>query len=156
LAVRLFVDDIAAVPAVGAIRHRLWGRVWPHRWTTGAGRYASVSSGLPSARSLLDSGRSAGGSHDRVVGRRARDLPVVALRISEIGVATDEELGVGRRLREPPARTANGLRQRIDFVGGVNGDDDVEPDGSATADPNPRTALARLALAVGGTGRRDA
>ena len=88
--------------------------------------------------------------------RRARDLPVVALRISEIGVATDEELGVGRRLREPPARPANGLRQRIDFVGGVNGDDDVEPDGSATADPNPRTALARLALAVGGTGRRDA
>src|SRR3954464_14879524 len=68
-------------------------------------------------RGSAETGGATGGCDDRGVGRRPGDLPVVALRIGEVGVAALEKLCVRGELGDARARAAGLLDQFVDLLG---------------------------------------
>src|SRR5690348_1222485 len=80
------------------------------------------SCGTAEGRSLT--GGAAGGGGNRVIAGRPRHFPVVALRVSEVGITAVEELGGDRVLRDACACRASPLGQLVHVLGPVDSDDD--------------------------------
>jgi len=69
---------------------------------------------------------------DGIVRRCASDLPEVAFRVHEVGIAAHEELGIDWVLSELPACLPDAFRQLVDLLRFVDAYDDAEPNPAAT------------------------